>query len=146
MEKENIQEIQDNHSDNRQDNTTDSKPADVKDSNVEQEQDNNKKQEEKPKRIINVEEEMKVLKREKEEGDKQMQIDLKKAITIYSKSLETINEIKETGPEQSVLSQIIDYEKRIVSNLALANFKFKNYEKAIDYDLMVFRSLKLDNQ
>jgi len=146
MEKENIQEIQDNHSDNRQDNTTDSKPADVKDSNVEQEQDNEKKQEEKPKRIINVEEEMKVLKREKEEGDKQMQIDMKKAITIYSKSLETINEIKETGPEQSVLSQIIDYEKRIVSNLALANFKFKNYEKAIDYDLMVFRSLKLDNQ
>jgi hypothetical protein len=139
MEKENIQEKHDNQSDNRQDDTTDTKPADVKDSNVEQEQNNETKQEEKPKRIINVEEEIKVLKRDKEEGDKQMQIDMKKAITIYNKSLETINEIKEAGPEQSVLSQILDYEKRIISNLALANFKFKNYEKAIDYDLMVKR-------
>ena len=77
------------------------------------------------------------MKRDKDEGDKQMQIDLKKAILIYNKLIELIMEIKDTNPEPSILSIIADYEKRINSNLALANFKFKNYEKAIDYDLYV---------
>jgi hypothetical protein len=137
MEKENVDEKPVNHNHNTQDETSDSKPTDVKDSSAEQEHNCGKKEEEKPKRVINVEDEMKVLKRDKEEGDKQMQIDMKKAITIYTKSLDLINEIKESGPEQSVKTQLHDYEKRVISNLALANFKFKNYEKAIDYDLMV---------
>lgn len=138
MEKENNQENQSNQSEEKQDKTINSTTSNVNNSNVQQEENSETKQEEqKPKREINIEEEMKILKREKEEGDKQMQIDLKKAIKIYVKSLDLINEIKETKPEQSVLTQILDYEKRIISNLALANFKFKNYEKAIDYDLMV---------
>ena len=95
------------------------------------------KENEKEKRVINIIEELIVMKRDKDEGDKQMQIDLKKAILIYNKLIELIMEIKDTNPEPSILSIIADYEKRINSNLALANFKFKNYEKAIDYDLYV---------
>lgn len=102
--------------------------------------DTQKEQPKKEKRVINETEDKKLIIQGKQEGDKQIQIDAKQAIRVYQKTLETVIDIKndyEGDKASEFYKFILDHELKITSNLALCNVKLKNYEKAIEYDLIV---------
>lgn len=94
----------------------------------------------KQKRVINEVEDRKAIDEGKQKGDKQFQIDAKQAIREYSNTYELIKEIKSSyeGDKTSDFYKfVLEYEIKVISNLALSNKKLNNWEKSIEYDLLV---------
>ena len=109
---------------------------------VKEEQKEKQEEKKREKRVINIEEDKRIIKSGKEEGDKQFQIDLKQAIRIYQKTLDTVKDIKmdyEGDKESDFFKFVLEYELKLTSNLSLSNLKLNNYEKSIDYDLTVIK-------